>query len=190
MAVTPAMEEMLITTAPPRCVLLASKGCSARIVAKGPRTFVARIASIRASSTPFRSPCGTNRVTPAQFTSTSQTPYRSATSAASFASPALSVTGAASAACPDPGRVATSSLAFSAICCNQPRRAFLHSPVFRKWRLQFRQCLRSLRLPVACPARLRSLVLGVLNFAWHDPSVRLPSFQIDVPAGRPVLCGP
>src|SRR5712691_8464708 len=97
-AVTAARDEILTTTAPPGCVLLSSKGRSARTAAKGPRTLVARMRSIKLSSKLSRSPCGTNRVVPAQLTSTSQRPYRALIVDARPVRAALSVTGAESAA--------------------------------------------------------------------------------------------
>src|SRR6185295_1285098 len=102
------MEEMLMTSPSPRA---ASNVRNARTAANGPRQFTRKISSINRSSNASRSLCWTNRVMPAQFTSTSVRPCGFSTSVASARNASLSSTAICAAECPSPGRVATRSRA-------------------------------------------------------------------------------
>ena len=113
MAITEAIEEILTITPPPASSLRSSSALKARTAANAPRTLTAKIASNNSSSRPSRSAWATNRVVPAQLTSTSQRPQRPATVAAALCSAALSVTGAAMAKwpLPDSSRVSAAAAA-------------------------------------------------------------------------------
>jgi len=103
-----------MTTPPPFRPERSSIGLTARSAATAPRTLVASIVSISSSSRASKSACGTKRVVPAQLTKTSQRPQRASMAAASDLRAALSVTDAASAAWPVPGKVFARSSAAAA----------------------------------------------------------------------------